>query len=206
MPPLFRYNGGMFFGEVIMLKKIATVSAVMLLTGTAIAGGAIDFGLSNTSVRIEHDAALVGTGAHFTVGGVYNETNQASAILVGFNAVDATMANKEMIGGLGFKAMGLNNQVTDFSVGLGVGGFLRWQPDFMNGLGFEGQAYFSPSILSFGDLTSSNELVARLTYKVLPQARIFLGYHDLRGEYSIAGEAETAVIDSTFHIGFRMTY
>ncbi|MBU2863216.1 YfaZ family outer membrane protein [Reinekea marina] len=189
-----------------MFYKIATGTAALLMAGSAFAGGAIDFGLSNTSVRIEHDAAMVGTGAHFTVGGVYNETNQSSAILAGFNAVDATMANKEMIGGIGFKAMGLSNTVADFAVGLGVGGFVRWQPDFMNGLGFEGQAYFSPSILSFGDLTSANELVARVTYKVLPQARVFLGYHDLRGEYDISGEAETGLVDSTVHLGFRMTY
>jgi hypothetical protein len=206
MPRLFRYNGGMFFGEMTMIKKIAAFSALICIAGTAAAGGAIDFGLSNTSVRIEHDAALVGTGAHFTVGGVYNETNQSGAVLAGFNAVDATMANKELIGGLGFKAMGLKNSVSDFSVGLGVGGFLRWQPDFMNGLGLEGQAYFSPSILSFGDLTSANEVVARITYKVLPQARVFVGYHDLRGEYNIDGEADSGVVDSTFHIGFRMTY
>jgi hypothetical protein len=177
-----------------------------LVSSATIAGGAVDFALSNTSVRLEHDAVLVGTGAHFSTGVLYNEETSNWALSVGFNAVDATMANKELIGGVGFKGLVMRTEVADFGAGIGVGGFLRWQPDFMNGLGLEGQGYFAPSILSFGDLNTSYETVARLTYKVLPQARAFIGYHELRGFYDVPDETNSASVDSTFHIGFRITY
>lgn len=195
-----------------MVKHALAVTLCAVASTAAFAGGAIDFALSNESVRIEHDAALVGSGAHFTVGGVYNESRQSMAITAGFNAVDATMANKEMVGGVGFKAIGLHNPVATFSVGLGVGGFLRWQPDFMNGLGVEGQGYFAPSILSFGDLVSTYEGVARITYKILPQARVFFGYHYIGGDYTESAMAKEGIqsgdniVDGTFHLGFRMTY
>lgn len=186
-----------------MVKKIIVPAVLMASSVTAYAGGAIDFSLSNDSIRVEHDAVLVGTGAHLTTGFLYNEEESNWAITAGFNAVDATMANQELIGGVGFKGMVLSSDVEDLTFAAGVGGFLRWQPDFMNGLGLEGEAYLAPSILSFGELTYAHELVGRITYKVLPQARVFVGYHDVSASYEDQNDVE---IDSTFHLGFRMTY
>lgn len=186
-----------------MLKQIAGLALLGAAT-TVSAGGAVDFSLSDKSVRIEHDAVLVGTGAYFSTGAVYNEDSGNLALTMGFNAVDATMANKELIGGVGFKGFVMKTNEFGFNPALGVGGFLRWQPDFMNGLGLEGQGYVAPSILSFVDLVSAYEGVARVTYKVLPQARAFIGYHVLGGEYEPDNTWES--VDSTFHVGFRITY
>ena len=189
------------------VQHIILTAVAPLLASLSFAGGAIDFALSNQSVRIEHDAVLVGTGAHFSTGILYSEDTSNWAISVGFNAVDATMANKELIGGVGFKGIALSTEVSDFSVGVGVGGFLRWQPHFMNGLGLEGQGYFAPSILSFGELSTAYDAVVRITYKVLPQARAFVGYHELRGFYDIEGKGQSNTdVDSTLHLGFRITY
>lgn len=184
-------------------KHICMSTALIALAGTSFAGGEIDFALSNTSVRVEHDAVLRQTGAHISVGGLYSESTQNWALTGGFNAVDATMSNKEVIGGVGFRGFLMSTEISELSLGIGVGGFLRWQPDFMNGLGLEGQGYFSPSILSFGDLTSGYEAVARLTYKVLPQARVFLGFHEITANYDVQSNVK---VDSTMHIGFRMSY
>lgn len=190
-----------------LIRQVIACCSFVAASAASFAGGAIDFALSNESVRLEHDAVLVGTGAHFSTGGLYNESTQNWALTVGFNAVDATMANKEMVGGVGFKGLLLHTELADLSAGVGVGGFLRWQPDFMNGLGLEGQAYYAPSILSFGDLVDAYDGVFRLTYKVLPQARAFLGYHIVGGQYDLdVGKNESAVVDSTVHLGFRITY
>lgn len=186
-----------------MIKKIVASVGAALTAVVVHAGGEVDFALSNESLRLEHDAVLVGTGAHFSTGLYYNEELSNWALTAGFNAVDATMANQELIGGVGFKGMLMSTQVDDFALSVGVGGFLRWQPLFMNGLGMEGQAYYAPSILSFDDLNSSYELVVRATYKVLPQAKVFFGFHELAGTYGNISEVE---VDSTLHVGFRMTY
>jgi len=188
------------------VKQIA--AAVLLTAATGVyAGGEIDFALTNTSVRVEHDAVLVGTGAHISTGGLYSEDSGNWALSAGFNAVDATMANQELIGGVGFKAMVLSTEEFDFGAALGVGGFARWQPEFMNGVGIEGQAYFAPKILSLGDLSMAYEAVGRITYKVLPQARVFFGYHELGGKHSNQLESESPIkVDSKFHLGFRMNY
>lgn len=190
-----------------MQKRLTLMLFLLFSPAFLIAGGAVDFALSNSSVRLEHHAVLVDTGAHFTTGLLYNEDSSTWALSVGFNAVDATLVNRELIGGVGFKGIGMNTEYADFAAAIGVGGFLRWQPDFMNGLGFEGQTYFAPSILSFGELVDAYELLGRVTYKVLPQARAFIGAHLLAGQYDVAdADNQTGVVDSTLHVGFRIVY
>ncbi len=184
---------------------LSTLAAISPLT--AFAGGEVDFSLSNHSVRLEHDTVLVGTGAYLSTGVLYSEEDSNWAVTAGFNAVDASLANRELIGGVGFKALLLSTQVSDFSAGIGVGGFLRWQPAVMNGAGLEGQFYYSPSIMSFGDLVDAYEGVARVTYKILPQAKVFLGYHSLKGLYDLdGGSNKSEAVDSSFHVGFRLVY
>lgn len=177
------------------------MSAAAFLPLMASAGGSLDFSLSNDSVRLEHEAVRVGSGAHITTGAAYSEETEAYAFSLGFNAVDATMANREMIGGIGFKGFLFDSYEPGFAVS--VGGFLRWQPDFMNGLGTEAQLYYAPDILSFNDVTAFQEVIARVTYKVLPQARVFVGWHDIAGYYNDVGLSR---VDNTFNIGFRMNY
>lgn len=184
-----------------MFFKHWLITTVIALPLVATAGGSLDFSLSNDSVRLEHEAVRAGTGAHITTGVVYNEQNEAYAFSAGFNAVDATMSNREMIGGIGFKGFLFDSHEPAFA--LGVGGFLRWQPDFMNGLGTEAQLYYAPDILSFRDAIAFQEAIVRITYKVLPQARVFVGWHDISGYYDDLGIAK---VDSTFNLGFRMNY
>ena len=169
------------------------------------AGGSVDISLTNESVRLEHEAVRMGTGAHITTGLLYSEREEAYAVSAGFNAVDATLANRELVGGVGFKGFVFNaREIDEIGAALAVGGFLRWQPDFMNGLGAEANIYYSPSILSFRDTSAFQEIIARVTYKILPQARLFAGWHDVSAYYG-SGATKTN-IDRSFHLGFRFNY
>lgn len=182
---------------------LVLVAAVLPLAANA--GGAIDFSLSDTSVRLEHEAVRTGTSAHITTGVLYSERYSSSdstfAFSAGFNAVDATLQNRELIGGIGFKGYFFEDRV-DAGGAIAVGGFLRWNPDFMNGLGAEGSLYYSPQILAFNSLDGFQDIQARLTYKVLPQARLLIGWHDVS---SYRGSSNVKV-DNALHLGFRMNY
>ena len=110
-----------------MRNKILHSSMVALISifvaGGAMAGGAIDLSLKTDMVRIEHEAVLVGSGAFFTVGGLFTERD-ASMISVGFNGVDTSSQNVEWNGGLGLKGFLWNTN--DSYLSLGVGGFARY--------------------------------------------------------------------------------
>ena len=182
------------------MKKIAWTVLFLGLSGSVFAGGSLDIALSQESVRIEHDATRIGTGMHLTAGMLYQE-NDGYALSAGFDAVDVSNPDADLVGGLGIKGFLYDSYDPAFSAA--VGGFFRYSPDFFNGLGFEGMLYYSPDVISFNDTRSFYELVARVTYKVMPQARVFLGYQDVTADYEDGGEQP---IDRAFTIGFRINY
>lgn len=183
-----------------MLKKISLMVATVALSGTALAGGSIDVALSDQSIRAEHGAARVGTGAYITVGGWYRQ-DAGSMLSGGFHAIDPSNQRPELIGGIGGKGFLFKVPEENTSVAIGLGGFLRYNPPQLNGVGAEVSAYYSPPVLAFGDLAQFYDVQARLTYLVLPQARIFVGYSDSRATYE-----RERTLDSTITIGFRVRY
>lgn len=183
------------------LRNIAMALGLSVATGSALAGGALDLSLKSEMVRVEHEAVLVGSGAFLTVGGLFTQ-NGKSLVSVGLNGVDTSSENIEWNGGLGVKGFLWNSGETYVSAA--VGGFARYAPYNLNGLGFEGSFYMSPSILSFNGADSFQELVVRVNYKVMPQARIFMGYNDASGSLKTGGGRQT--IDKGVHVGFRVQY
>lgn len=182
------------------MKKIGILIAALVAPLTAYAGGSLDISLKNEMVRVEHEATQVGTGAHITVGGAYTETNEYY-LSVGLNGIDTTNQSTEILGGVGVKGYIWNTIDTYFSAA--VGGFVRYTPDYMNGMGLEANLYYSPDIISFMGAESFQEVLLRINYKIMPQARLFIGYHDLSGTI---GAGARQRIDSGYHLGFRMNY
>lgn len=184
------------------MRKIFVSALFLLMAGPVMAGGSMDIALTNYSLRFEHDATRVGTGAHLTAGLLYNDQN-GYAVSGSFNAVDAGGGRPDMVGGLGFKAFIYRHLDADPAVSLAVGGFVRYNPDTWNGMGVDGIFYFSPDVLSFNKTGFFYESAVRLTYKVMPQARVFIGYQDVSVDYDDIG---SRAIDKGFNIGFRVNY
>ena|SRR5690554_2228823 len=183
-----------------MLKKFTLAVAAIALSTTALAGGSIDVALSDQSIRGEHGAARVGTGAYITIGGWYRQ-DEGSLVSGGFHAIDPTNQRPELIGGIGGKGFLFKVLEENTSVAVGLGGFVRHNPPQLNWVGAEVSAYYALPVLAFGDLSDFFDVQARLTYLVLPQARLFVGYSDSRANYE-----RERILDSTVTIGFRVRY
>lgn len=187
-----------------MLKKsIGSMTGIMLLglAGVATAGGSVDVSLSNESIRAEHGAVRDGTAAYLTVGGWYHLEDR-QMLTAGFHAIDPDNNRPELIAGLGGKAYLFKVPSQDTTVTIGLGGFGMYQPEQLNGFGGELHAYYAPQVLAFGALTQFFDVQARLTYEVLPQGKVFVGYSHLEAEY----EESVVTMDSTVVLGFRVWY
>lgn len=172
----------------------------LAISTLSFAGGSVDIAVSDTSARIEHDATRIDTGAHLTVGGLINETRSSYLVSAGFNVVDQAQTSNEFIAGVGIKAFIFNTEETAFASGLG--GFLRYQPDNLNGFGVETQLYYAPSILSFNGSEQMYELILRASYKVHNQARVFLGWTDVAAQF----EDTFIPVERSVNLGFRLNY
>lgn len=183
------------------MRKLLLASCLGMASWAS-AGGAVDFSISLESVRIEHEAARVGTGALISGGGVYNQ-NQGWLINAGFHAVDSKAAANPLIVGLGGKAIWFDAKEGSSGGALAPGLFLRYQPDFARGVGVETMLHYAPPILTFSEYDHFADAHLRLSYRVLPQARAFIG-----GNYTAAlaqGEDPVSVNDGVY-VGFRVNY
>ncbi|MCH8551048.1 MAG: YfaZ family protein [Natronospirillum sp.] len=187
-----------------MLKSMTRVALAALALGwsvPALAGGSVDIALTNESIRGEHGAVRAGTAAYLTVGGWYHLENGQMGH-VGFHAIDPNNTRPELVAGLGGKGFLFKTPGFDTSAAVGLGGFVRYQPDNFQGFGGELAAYYSPPVLAFSSLEQFYDLQARLSYEVLPQGRVFVGYSHLQADYDDAD----VELDSSFTIGFRVRY
>ena len=184
-----------------VLKMIGLLG-VMSWPLISYAGGSLDIALSDKSVRLEHDAVVIGSRAHITTGLLYN-VDRGYALSVGFNAVDNSRKNNELITGLGLKGFVYEANDSALGISVGLGGFVRYQPDFLWGLGVESSLYYSPDVISFNDTESFYEFTLRSTYQVLPQAKVTLGWQSIVADFDKSGRE---VIDRTVALGFRLNY
>lgn len=171
------------------------------LCGSLQAGGAFDISLSNDSVRLVHEAAHLGTGLMFDVGLNYSEP-YGWALSAGLNAVDTKSAGNDLVGGLGGKIYVFEATGQELAGSLAVGGFVRYTPAVLRGLGFEVISYVAPSVLSFGEHHAMLDAHARLSYRALPQANVFVGYGYFNAFYDKADQP----IDQGPYLGFRVNY
>ncbi len=183
------------------IKSVVLTALALTWAAPALAGGSVDVALTNESIRGEHGAVRSGTAAYLTVGGWYHlENGQMGS--VGFHAIDPQNTRPELVAGLGGKAFLFKTPGFETSAAVGLGGFARYQPANFNGFGGEIQAYFAPPVLAFSSLDQFVDLQARVSYEVLPQGRVFVGYSHIQADYDEA----VAELDSSFTIGFRVRY
>lgn len=183
------------------MKARILLIALALMAPFAIAGGTVDVSLTTDSVRAEHGAVRAGTGMYITVGGWYHLDN-GSMINLGVHAVDPNNTRPELVAGLGGKTYLFRASGEDTSAALALGGFLRYQPPNFNGFGLELAAYYAPPVLSFASLEQFFDVQARVSYQVIPQGSVFLGYSLTEADY----DPPRVELDSTFVLGFRVSY
>ncbi|WP_119394119.1 YfaZ family outer membrane protein [Salinibius halmophilus] len=178
------------------------IAGCLSLASMANAGGAVDFSISLESVRIEHEAARVGTGALISLGGAYNQ-NQGWLLNAGFHAVDSKAAANPLIAGLGGKAYWFDAKDGGSGGALAPGFFVRYQPNFARGFGVEAIVHYAPPILTFSQYDHFGDFHLRANYRVLPQARAFIGANYTAG---LEAEQDPVSINDGVYLGFRVNY
>lgn len=181
------------------------------VTGSLVtqAGGSIDLSLSNDAVRLGYDAALVSSEAHISMSALHH-INDGENLNIGFHIVGQKDASSPLYVGVGGQIMGSylhkNKEFKkDYAaLGLGVGGFVRYNFPFHQPLGVTTQIYYAPEVITFFDGKSMLDADLRLQYSVIPSAHIYVGYRYNAFEQKKVNTWRT--VDKAFHIGFRLNF
>ena len=174
--------------------------ACVFLSAHAFAGGSLDLNVNNSTAALEYDATRMGTPLHISTGVLHHETD-GDLVSFGITAVDVRTQNSPVRIGVGGKVYGYSTDDADGGA-LAIGGFARYTPANLGGLGFAGHAYYAPSVLSFDDTENIVDLAVRVEYKLLPTAMVYLGYRF----FEASEEDQDLEIANAGHFGLRINF
>ena len=191
-----------------LLRRIVALS--LLAVSTSALADTIDINLSDTSAQFQYKSSM-GRDAlgktEFHLGVLYVDNNN----LLG----DFGLLVKDELGsnapgfsvGVGIKGVvarvkGGNPETSNASA-LALGGMVRYSPPAIRRLGFVGEVYLSPNIVTFGDANRYVEAGVRMEYEVIPQAVVYLGYRKIG--FGLKNQPD-ATLDEGFNLGVRISF
>jgi len=186
-----------------MLVRNLMIMLMLGLSTNAVAQE-IDVTLSNNSALfryIQHVNSDFGQ-TESDVGFLYTETNDF-LVMLGIQAKgEAGSGSPGLTAGVGVKGFTANTDAYDL-LALAIGGELHFSPRSLPRLGFRGQVYYAPDIVTFVDAKNFTYVTGSVEYEVLPQATVYIGYRNAKSDIRNQG---TATIDSDTHIGLRIVF
>jgi len=199
------------------MKKMLAGVCLLLASASAEAGG-LDIALSNETANLQFllnpYQFYQGGGSELGVGAFISEQGDRLAHVTlmarGYRQTEKTQYSI----GAGFKAIGGDVSIpgvgalaaTDESVGavgLGfqVGMLLASSKHNPIELALEG--FLAPSITSFSDAERYVEVGGRIQVDVIPQARAYLGYRQIRFD---TNDFDDVRVDRSVHLGIKLTF
>ena len=170
----------------------------------------LDLNLNDEAVRGEFSGALsslfsTDAEGQYQLGALYSDDKNLDLkqIHAGLLATGDTGAQEvRATAGLGVRAQYLDADGGDGG-GLALGGQFDIRLAGFERLGLQGYFWYSPKVLTFGDIEDQTEWSLSADYQVLRNASVYLGYRQLRVDPD-NGHAFNA--DDGFHLGFRFKF
>ena len=82
-----------------------------------------------------------------------------------------------MLAGIGARGYYIDAKLRDAKgTALALGGFLNYEIPTVPNLSVRADAYYAPDVLSFDEIQRYSDLSARVQYRIIEQAWVYLGY------------------------------
>ena len=194
------------------MKLLKMLVPALVLAGAAMPAqsASLDLNLNDDAVRGEFSGALsslfsTNAEGQYQLGALYSDDKNLDLkqIHAGLLATGDTGAQElRATAGLGVRAQYLDADGGDGG-GLALGGQFDIRLAGFERLGLQGYFWYSPKVLTFGDIEDQTEWSLSADYQVLRNASVYVGYRQLRIDPE-NGHAFDA--DDGFHLGFRFKF
>lgn len=194
------------------MKLLKMLVPALVLAGTALPAQAasLDLNLNDEAVRGEFSGALsslfsTSAEGQYQLGALYSDDKNIdlTQLHAGLLATGDTGAQEvRATAGLGLRGQYVDAHGGDGG-GLALGGQFDIRLAGFERLGLQGYLWYSPKVLSFGDIEDQAEWSLSADYQILRNASVYVGYRQLRIDPE-NGHAFDA--DEGFHLGFRFKF
>jgi len=192
-----------------MIKKILTTLAIT----TAM--------YATNSAQINVNNSTLGLKGEYGINEIYNLSNDAKYyITLEYLSSEDTAAteNTDRIINLGFKMM--NPYINDYGISFGMGINAIWVNNYTDtfvatplsvfadyaiseDLSIDGTLSYSPEILSYSNADNYKEFTAKLNYKVIDNGFAYLGYRDIKTDYT---DGTSLKFDNSIFFGYKVQF
>ncbi len=188
-----------------MLRKIFAIS--LMSVASIAAADTLDIGLSNTTAQFKYGVAsgLAGKSEVYAEL-MYNDKNSV------IGGAGLLVANDEMkVPGLtiGIGAKAIVATIKDApgrtnSSAIALGAQVRYELPVERRVAFGGEAYFAPTIITFGDADRYQQYGARAEFSISPQLQVYAGYR--KTWFVVKGSGSQSVLINGPHVGVQLSF
>lgn len=181
------------------------VATLLLLVPLVAQAASLSFGVSNNMAQAAYAARLTDSGLYFNVQGLHN-TDHGDVFGAGVDLVsNANPGGSPVTAGIGLKGLWLNPNYHNVGSGevLAVGGHVNFNFPAYNRVGVSGSLYYAPKVISFGNARRYLGLLARVHYRVLRNASVYVGWNYVTGKFR---GTDNLIIDNGLNVGIAMRF
>lgn len=144
----------------------------------------IDLAFSNDTAKLKYSRSGIISERSQVNLSYFHHQDGADMFDVDLLVGDASSANQLLIGGKFFYAS--DNDLDGTGLALGFSG----SASLAHKLYLKGHVFYAPSVTSFNDLENYQEFEIRLTYQIIPEAEVSLGYRNAEFDVDKGGNVE----------------
>jgi hypothetical protein len=189
------------------MRFFVSLTLLLTLIATPLFADSIDIGFNEDSFQAGLESSLRNTSYGNTAANIrilHNDDKETKLVSAGFDFLGKPGNMMGLTTGLGVKGyLGSTDHDLDFAnVALGVRA--EYTIPQLLGLGVEASIYFAPKVLSFRDSEKLLDSQIRLTFPIIPKAKVFVGYQNIMHDFDNSGDDES--IDEGLRFGFIGTF
>lgn len=188
-----------------MMKK--SVSQLIAITTFAVSTGAsahtLDLNLNNDAVALDYSTQVEKSEINVGAGLLHHQDN-GDVYYGSFFVADNVNKQNGLLAGIGGRFYYVDADKSDDSgTALGIGGFINWDVPTVTNLSLRSDIYYAPDVLAFDDLEGYLDFSARVQYRIIEQAWLYLGYRNTEAKTEAPGKAK---IDEGGHLGVMIWF
>ena len=188
------------------MPRISVLCAVLLSAIGSAHADSLELNLNNDAVRLTFSWDARDDKLTFDAGWLHHQDTgnvaHAGLHLVDF-AASGPSAPEVGIGGRLFYIDADTGPSSAQGGALGLGGFFRYSFPQANRFGIRGHLYFAPDVVAFGDTERYMEAALGVSYNVLRDADVYIGYRYVKAEFS---DTPDLTLDTGLHVGLRLSF
>ena len=189
-------------------KKIVPAVVMLCLCAASAGAASLDLSLNDDSVQAQAFFPITQDAYGTTqvgVRGLYNDDHNTKLASGEIDFIGKPGDIPGLTAGVGLIVWGgeagRRGDVDIFSVGLGAK--VGFAPPQLMGIGIDGKFFYGPKILTGGDVDRVFESGLRLSYAIIPKARLFVEYQKIHVDLDVGGDGD---IDDDVRIGFEAKF